>query len=100
MFQDKVIVITGGAGGIGKCIGEEFQKQGAHVCIIDSAEGPHYVGDIAGKATLEVSQTGASHPRGLSNRCKLPQRSLRQRSLRHKLPQRSLKQVQTTPEVP
>ena len=53
MFQDKVIVITGGAGGIGKCIGEEFQKQGAHVCIIDSAEGPHYVGDIADKATLE-----------------------------------------------
>ena len=34
MFQKKVIVITGGAGGIGKCIAEEFQKQGAYVCII------------------------------------------------------------------
>ena len=40
-FQDKVIVITGGASGIGKCIAEEFKAQGAHVCIIDCAEGSH-----------------------------------------------------------
>ena len=53
MFQDKVIVITGGAGGIGKCIAEEFRKQGAHVCVIDCAEGDHYVGDIASKEVLE-----------------------------------------------
>ena len=53
MFQDKVVVITGGAGGIGRCIAEEFEKQGAHVCVIDCAEGPHYVGDLAEKATLE-----------------------------------------------
>ena len=39
--------------GIGKCIAEEFMKQGAHVCVIDCAEGDHYVGDIADKATLE-----------------------------------------------
>ena len=52
-FQDKVIVITGGANGIGKCIAEEFRAQGAQVCVIDCAEGPHYVGDIADKATLE-----------------------------------------------
>ena len=53
MFQNKVIVITGGAGGIGKCIAEEFQKEGAHVCVIDSAQGDHYVGDISDKVTLE-----------------------------------------------
>ena len=53
MFQNKVIVITGGAKGIGKCIGEEFTKQGAHVCIIDCVEGDHYVGDIAEQTTLE-----------------------------------------------
>ena len=53
MFQDKVVVITGGAGGIGKCISEEFRKAGARVCVIDCAEGEHYVGDIACKATLE-----------------------------------------------
>ena len=53
-FQDKVIVITGGAGGIGRCIGEEFRKEGAHVCIIDQAPGDHYVGDIADQTTLEA----------------------------------------------
>ena len=54
MFQDKVIVITGGANGIGRCIAEEFKKQSAHVCVIDCAEGDHYVGDIARKETLEA----------------------------------------------
>ena len=54
MFQNKVIVITGGASGIGKCIAEEFKKQGAHVCVIDCAEGDHYVGDIASKTVLEA----------------------------------------------
>ena len=54
MFQEKVVVVTGGAGGIGKCIAEEFRAQGAHVCIIDCVEGPHFVGDIADKAVLEA----------------------------------------------
>ena len=54
MFQNKVIVITGGAAGIGKCIAEEFTKEGAHVCVIDTAEGDHYVGDIGDKETLEA----------------------------------------------
>ena len=53
MFQNKVIVVTGGAGGIGKCIAEEFRKQGAHVYVIDCREGDHYVGDIGDKAALE-----------------------------------------------
>ena len=54
MFQEKVVVITGGAGGIGKCIAEEFEKQGARVCIIDTVPGTHYVGDIADRDTLEA----------------------------------------------
>ena len=53
MFQGKIAVITGGANGIGKCIAEEFRKNGATVYVIDIAEGDHFVGDIADKATLE-----------------------------------------------
>ena len=52
MFQDKVVVITGGAGGIGKCIREEFEKTGAKVCVIDIADNPCFVGDIGDEATL------------------------------------------------
>ena len=53
LFENKVVVITGGAGGIGKCIAEEFTKEGANVCVIDCAKGSHYVGDIGSKAVLE-----------------------------------------------
>ncbi len=53
MFQGKIVVITGGAQGIGRCIAEEFRKNGAQVCVIDQADGDHYVGDIGCKETLE-----------------------------------------------
>ncbi len=53
MFRNKVVVITGGARGIGKCIAEEFRKNGAHVCVIDTCPGEHFVGDIGQKETLE-----------------------------------------------
>ncbi|MDY3906636.1 MAG: SDR family oxidoreductase [Lawsonibacter sp.] len=52
MFQDKVVVITGGAGGIGKCIRGEFEKAGAKVCVIDLADNPYFVGDIGEEATV------------------------------------------------
>ena len=62
--DQKVAVVTGGASGIGRCISEEFRKQGVKVYVIDKAPGDHYVGDISDKAVLEafaahvISETG------------------------------------------
>ncbi len=53
MFKGKVVVVTGGAMGIGRCIREEFEKQGAVVEVIDAVDGSHFVGDVSKKETLE-----------------------------------------------
>ena len=39
-FKDKVVVITGGAQGIGRCTAEMFRAQGAKVCVIDIQRKP------------------------------------------------------------
>ena len=52
-FKNKVVVVTGGARGIGKCICDSFVRAGADVCVIDLIENDYFVGDIADKNTLE-----------------------------------------------
>lgn len=52
-FKDKVVVVTGGAQGIGANTAGRFLSEGASVEIIDKAEGPWFVGDIADPQTLE-----------------------------------------------
>ena len=52
MFKNKIAVITGGAQGIGRCIADEFRKQGASVCIIDRQPNEYFVGDISSEQVL------------------------------------------------
>ena len=47
MLENRVVVVTGGAKGIGKTIAEEFQKAGASVCVIDLLPNAYFVGDLS-----------------------------------------------------
>ena len=56
-MKDQVVIVTGGANGIGRCIADEFRKKGAIVYVIDKHEGEHFVGDISKKEVLEAFAT-------------------------------------------
>ncbi|HFI0463872.1 TPA: SDR family oxidoreductase [Streptococcus suis] len=53
-FEDKVVVITGGASGIGLACAQAFRAEGAKVQVIDKVPGDHYVGDIGQEGVLEA----------------------------------------------
>ncbi len=53
MFQNKIVVITGFAQGLGLCMREEFEGQGATVCGIDILPNDYFIGDIGDKTVLD-----------------------------------------------
>ncbi len=52
-FSGKVVVVTGGAHGIGRAVADAFLREGASVHIIDIRPGGWFVGDVGDPETLE-----------------------------------------------
>ncbi|MHB8962062.1 MAG: SDR family oxidoreductase [Saccharofermentanales bacterium] len=54
MVADKVAVVTGGAGGIGKCICEKFEAGGTKIFVIDIVPNDCFTGDIGNEHILSA----------------------------------------------
>ena len=52
-YKGKVVVITGGAQGIGRAIADAFLQEEASVHIIDRQQGDWFVGDVGNPSDLE-----------------------------------------------
>ena len=52
-FDGKVVVITGGAHGIGRAVADAFRRENASIYIIDKQPGEWFTGDVSDKETLE-----------------------------------------------
>src|SRR5512144_2336550 len=61
LFDGRVIIVTGGAGGIGKATAEAFSREGGHVVIADLN------GDGAKGVAKGISDVGG--PEALASQC-------------------------------
>jgi len=55
-FNDKVVVVTGGANGIGRSVSKQFAKEGARIAIWDVADeaGENLAADISGRNEIAL----------------------------------------------
>lgn len=53
-FKEKVVVISGGASGIGKRLKERFEAEGAHVCIIDIKPNDFFQGSLSDQSMMDA----------------------------------------------
>jgi glucose 1-dehydrogenase len=61
LFDDKVVIVTGGAGGIGRATAEAFAKEGAHTVIADL--------DLEGAEVVVKGIAGSGWPEALASQC-------------------------------
>lgn len=64
MDQNRVVVVTGGARGIGQAIAQAFRDTGAHICTIDLLENEYFVGDLGELSVLEAFAEKVIHDYG------------------------------------
>ena len=60
-FKDKVVIVTGGAQGIGKSISEEFAKRKAKIVIFDVKEEVRKKMQEKGRKVVELKVSGGFH---------------------------------------
>src|SRR5215204_4765512 len=63
-FEDRVVIVTGGASGLGRSVAERLRREGASVVIADldggrAAEAAEELGDRALALEVDVSDEGA-----------------------------------------
>jgi len=61
LFEDKVAIVTGGAGGIGKATAEAFAKEGAHAVVADL--------DLKGAEEVVKGIADKGWPEALASHC-------------------------------
>lgn len=52
-MTNKVVIITGGANGIGKALSRSFAEKGDHVCIFDKALNDYFIGDLSKQKDMD-----------------------------------------------
>ena len=66
-FQNKVVVVTGGASGIGKSLVEAFRREGAIVAVVDLQEATSNESNISNNQDFEFASCDVTNAKHLSS---------------------------------